>query len=186
MNQRLYRSRDDRMIAGVAGGVADHLGVDPSIVRILWALLAIFSGGIFFLLYLVMMVVVPEEPVDWVVEEGGAAAPAETPAEGAGGAPVGGAPVGGAPVGGTGPTATASEAARAARRAERAAPRRERHEGTGSVILGLILILVGGFFLLRMYIPWLDAGRFWPLLLVIIGLVLILGSIRPGGGGSHD
>lgn len=180
MNQRLYRSRDDRMIAGVAGGVADHLGVDPSIVRILWVLLAIFSGGIFFLLYLVMMVVVPEEPVDWVVEEGGAAAPAETPAEGAGGAPVGG-----APVGGTGPTATATEAARAARRAERAAPRRERHDGTGSVILGLILILVGGFFLLRMYIPWLDAGRFWPLLLVIIGLVLILGAIRPGSGTSQ-
>lgn len=180
MNQRLYRSRDDRMIAGVAGGVADHLGVDPSIVRILWVLLAIFSGGIFFLLYLVMMVVVPEEPVDWVVEEAGAAAPAETPAEGAGGAPVGG-----APVGGTGPTATATEAARAARRAERAARRRERRDGTGSVILGLILILVGGFFLLRMYIPWLDAGRFWPLLLVIIGLVLILGAIRPGSGTSQ-
>ena len=42
----LYRSRDDRMLAGVAAGVAETLDADPSLVRIVWALLAIFTGGI--------------------------------------------------------------------------------------------------------------------------------------------
>ena len=50
MNDRLYRSRDDRIIAGVAGGVAERLGIDPSLVRILWVLLIIPTGFIALLL----------------------------------------------------------------------------------------------------------------------------------------
>ena len=60
MNRRLYRSRTDSVIGGVAGGVAEYLDVDPSIVRIVWAVLAIITGGIFFVLYIVMWIVVPE------------------------------------------------------------------------------------------------------------------------------
>ena len=39
MNDRLYRSRSDRMLAGVAGGLAEHFDLDPSLVRVLWAIL---------------------------------------------------------------------------------------------------------------------------------------------------
>ena len=60
MAERLYRSRDDRMLAGVAGGVAEMLDADPSIVRIAWALLAILTGGIALVVYIVMAIVVPE------------------------------------------------------------------------------------------------------------------------------
>ncbi|HZL32626.1 MAG TPA: PspC domain-containing protein [Verrucomicrobiae bacterium] len=63
MNDRLYRSRSERMLAGVAGGVADRFDLDPSFVRIAWAILTILSGGIFLLIYIVMAIVVPEEPV---------------------------------------------------------------------------------------------------------------------------
>lgn len=42
---RLYRSRHDRMLAGVAGGLAEMWGADPSLVRVIWALLVVFSGG---------------------------------------------------------------------------------------------------------------------------------------------
>ena len=63
MDDRLYRSRTDRMIAGVAGGLAEHYDLDPSLVRIGWALLILFTGGLFFLLYIVMAIVVPEEPL---------------------------------------------------------------------------------------------------------------------------
>jgi phage shock protein C len=59
----LYRSRSDRMLAGVAGGVAEHFDLDPSLVRVLWAILVIVSGGIFLLIYIVMAIVVPEEPI---------------------------------------------------------------------------------------------------------------------------
>ena len=60
---RLYRSRDDRMLAGVAGGLAQMWGADPSLVRVIWALLAIFTGGLAFIVYIVMALVIPEEPL---------------------------------------------------------------------------------------------------------------------------
>lgn len=61
MSTRLYRSRRDRMLAGVAGGLAESWGADPSLVRIIWALLVIFTGGIALLVYIVMAVVIPDE-----------------------------------------------------------------------------------------------------------------------------
>lgn len=66
MNRRLYRSQTESVIAGVAGGVAEYLDLDPAIVRVVWALLAIITGGVFFILYIVMWIVVPlaPEPVD--------------------------------------------------------------------------------------------------------------------------
>ena len=60
MNDRLYRSRTDRMLAGVAGGLAEMWGVDPSLVRIAWALLVVLTGGLALLVYVVMAIVVPE------------------------------------------------------------------------------------------------------------------------------
>ena len=61
MRERLYRSREDRVLSGVCGGIADSLDLDPSLVRIVFALLGI-TGGIGLLLYIVMALVVPEEP----------------------------------------------------------------------------------------------------------------------------
>ena len=46
MSTHLYRSRDDRMLAGVAGGLAELWDADPSLVRVIWALLVVFTGGI--------------------------------------------------------------------------------------------------------------------------------------------
>jgi len=60
---RLYRSRRDRMIGGVLGGVGEYFGVDPTIVRIIYVILALVTGfGPGVLLYIVAMIVVPEEP----------------------------------------------------------------------------------------------------------------------------
>jgi phage shock protein C len=61
LSKRLYRSERDRVVAGVAGGLADYLGWNPTIVRLLW-LLAFIPGGIPGLLpYLVCWLVVPSE-----------------------------------------------------------------------------------------------------------------------------
>jgi phage shock protein C len=62
MNRRLYRSTKEHVISGVAGGVAEYFDVDPSIVRIAWALLALITGGVFLILYGVMWLVVPVAP----------------------------------------------------------------------------------------------------------------------------
>ena len=61
LNKRLDRSRKDQQIAGVCGGVADYLGVDPTLVRLLWVIFAI-AGGPGLLLYVIMWAIVPEEP----------------------------------------------------------------------------------------------------------------------------
>ena len=63
MNDRLYRSVDDRVLAGVCAGLADRLDLDPALVRIGYAILALLSG-IFplLVLYVVMVVVIPEGP----------------------------------------------------------------------------------------------------------------------------
>jgi phage shock protein C len=59
--KRLYRSRKDRMIAGVCGGLASYIGIDPTLVRLLFVL-GIFAVGGTFLAYIIMMIVIPEEP----------------------------------------------------------------------------------------------------------------------------
>ncbi len=62
MSGRLYRSRTEHVIAGVAGGVADYLNIDPALVRIVWAILIFVTGGLFLLVYVVMWIVVAEAP----------------------------------------------------------------------------------------------------------------------------
>ena len=61
VKKRLYRSRQDRRVAGLCGGIADYLGVDASLVRIAWVLFALVGGpGV--LLYIILAAIVPEEP----------------------------------------------------------------------------------------------------------------------------
>ena len=61
--KKLYRSRKDRMIAGVCGGMAAHFGIDPTWVRLLFILL-FFALGSAMLVYLILWVIVPLEPID--------------------------------------------------------------------------------------------------------------------------
>jgi phage shock protein C len=64
---RLYRSRDNRMIAGVAYGLGEFLGIDPTVIRLLFVFSVVFAGtGV--LVYFVMMLVVPEEPIEGAIE----------------------------------------------------------------------------------------------------------------------
>jgi phage shock protein C len=59
-SKRLYRSKTNRMIAGVCGGLAEHFNIDPTIVRIIIIALAI-AGGPGILIYILLWIVVPEE-----------------------------------------------------------------------------------------------------------------------------
>lgn len=61
--KRLYRSRRERMIGGVLGGLGDYLGVDPTWVRIAYVVLAVATGfGPAVVIYIIAMIVIPEEP----------------------------------------------------------------------------------------------------------------------------
>jgi phage shock protein C len=59
--KRLYRSRHDRMIGGVCGGLAQYFHMDPTVVRLLAVLGLVIALGTFWA-YIIMMIVVPEEP----------------------------------------------------------------------------------------------------------------------------
>ncbi len=63
MDKKLYRSRNSKMLAGVCGGLADYLNMDPTVVRVLYALLSFFSAafpGI--IVYIILALIIPEEP----------------------------------------------------------------------------------------------------------------------------
>lgn len=59
--KRLYRSRKERIIGGVCGGLGNYFNVDPVFTRLIWAVL-FFFGGIGLLAYIIAWIIVPEEP----------------------------------------------------------------------------------------------------------------------------
>jgi phage shock protein C len=61
-SRRLYRSRRDRKIAGVCGGLAEYWGIDPVIPRLVWVVLAL-AAGTGLLAYVICWIVIPNEPV---------------------------------------------------------------------------------------------------------------------------
>ena len=61
MEKKLYRSRTNKTIAGVCGGFAEYFNVDPTIVRVIWALVDLSGAGL--LAYLVCALIIPENPV---------------------------------------------------------------------------------------------------------------------------
>ena len=62
MEKKLYRSRTNKTIAGVCGGLAEYLNIDPTIIRVIWALVALSGAGL--LAYLVCALIIPEKPAD--------------------------------------------------------------------------------------------------------------------------
>ena len=60
--KKLYRSRSDKMVAGVCGGLGHYLSLDPTLLRLIFALMVVFGVGSGLLIYLVLMIVVPLEP----------------------------------------------------------------------------------------------------------------------------
>jgi phage shock protein C len=151
MTERLYRSRDERMIAGVSGGMAERWDLDPALVRIGWVILGFMTAGFAVLLYILVAIVVPYEP-----DEPGVIAASDDP---------------GAPAE---QRADVGAARRAARR-----ERRDRRGGSESagVVLGAVLILVGIYFLLSQFVPWLNFGRLWPVLVIGLGVLLLMNAL---------
>lgn len=61
-DKKLKRSADDRMLAGVAGGLAEYLDIDPVLVRILFVIIALLGGGFAgILIYVVLWIIMPEQ-----------------------------------------------------------------------------------------------------------------------------
>jgi phage shock protein C len=169
MRRALFRSRDDRMIAGVAGGLAEMWDLDSSLVRIVWAILVPFTGGFALLVYIVMAVVVPE------ADEEAAAATADPTTDSADAARAGPAD-----------WSTTRREARAARRAARRVRGGALSGGSGGLLIGAILVLAGIYFLVRDYIPNFDVNWLWPAALIALGVVVLLSAFRGPSGSGPD
>lgn len=60
--KKLFRSRTDRKLSGICGGMGSYFGCDSTLMRVAWVLAAFISGGLAILAYLVLIFVVPNEP----------------------------------------------------------------------------------------------------------------------------
>jgi len=60
--KRIYRSRTNRVLAGVCQGLGEYLNIDPTLVRLAWAVLFLF-GGAGLLAYIIAWIIIPEEPL---------------------------------------------------------------------------------------------------------------------------
>lgn len=138
MEKKLYRLRNDRVLAGVASGLARHFKTDPVLIRVLFIALALAGGG-GVLAYIIMWAIVPEEPYAFQPLSDAAAEPAADP-------------------NGMGSESPATESRQ------------------GSVIAGGVLILLGSLFLAEEFLPSFDLSKFWPLILIGIGVLLLFNS----------
>jgi len=154
---RLYRIVNGKVIGGVAGGIAEFFNVDPTIIRIIFILLTLMGGG-GVLIYLVLWIVVPEKYrlyPPYTSYSSATSTPSSDPTTGVGETYEG-------YTTGTSPKPIITDPV---------PPTRTKLDG--SLIAGLVLILIGGFFLMDKIFPHIDFGDFWPLLLVLIGLIMI-------------
>ena len=67
MQKKLYRSKSNRMLVGVCGGVAEYFNIDPTVVRVIWAVTSLFAFvGV--VAYVVCAFVIPEKPDGEIVD----------------------------------------------------------------------------------------------------------------------
>lgn len=159
MEKRLHRSRSNRIIWGVCGGLADYFGIDPVIVRVIFVLL-IFANGLGILAYIILAIVIP-------AESSKAATPKEALRENV-----------------TELKELTSELGQEIRSS--LAGEKKDEEETAKVrrrqlnILGIVLIIIGILFLLGSFnlFWWFNWGTLWPLILVAIGVLIILSARR--------
>lgn len=155
MEKRLYRSRSDRMVWGVCGGLAKYFEIDPVIIRLV-AVLSIFISGLGILAYIILAIVVP-------LESSAATEPKDIMKEN---------------VQEMKETATQlGQELRSTFGSKEASGEvaKERHRARN--ILGIILIVLGVIFLLANFgFPWLR--YLWPLVVIAIGALIIFSSRR--------
>ncbi|HDO06271.1 MAG TPA: PspC domain-containing protein [Bacteroidetes bacterium] len=151
--KRLYRNTYNKVVGGVASGLAEYFDVDVIIFRLLFVLLVLFGGG-GLLAYIIMWIVVPAKPIPFQYNNASGTQANPGPNEDAGGATD------------AGNTTTDSE------KATSPASSAKTPSNT-SLVAGIILILVGVLFLANRMLPWFEIRDFWPVLLIAGGFLII-------------
>jgi len=150
--KRLYRNRFDKVIAGVAGGLAKYFNMDPTLVRVLFVVLA-FAGAGGILIYIILWIAVTEDPElgNFNFENTKTEENMET-------------------------DFNQSETRKDDYKDYKPYHDYERRKNDGNLIAGIILITLGGLFLATRFIPHVDFGDLWPLLLIVVGILIMKNS----------
>ena len=61
-SRKLTRSRDDKWIAGICGGIAEHTGIDATLIRVIVVIATILGAGSLILIYLICWLIIPKTP----------------------------------------------------------------------------------------------------------------------------
>lgn len=209
MSERIYRTVDDRVVAGVCGGFAVRLGIDPSLVRIAYAVIALLTGILpAVILYVIAAAVIPEEPAGFAGRPPspapprpgaipGWAAPGTDPAPPAGPAAAGepGWPpasdstagtglqpveaTAGAPAAGAPTWATPTGAPGSATPADGGRPVSRGADGRLAGIIGGLVLVALGLWFLVRDRLDIDWGIVWAAGLIAVGVVVVLAAFRP-------
>ncbi len=150
-NKRLYRSAKSKVFGGVAGGIAEYFDIDPIIIRLLFVIIA-FAGGGGVIVYLILWIALPLEPITMFNMNMGSAEATDA---------------------GNPEAQSSSDFNPGASDSFKMPVKRENRSG---LIGGIILISLGLIFLANRFIPTINFGDLWPLLLVVLGGVLIATS----------
>ena len=151
--KRLYRSRKDRVIWGVAGGLAEYLDIDPILVRIAFVILAFVTHGLMILAYIILAIAVPSETGP--VVEGASEEEHQQPE----------------------PEAEVEVVSRV--ETEEDLARDEEVKRRRRYILGGGLVIVGAIILISNLSPWLwQWDKYWPILLIAAGAAVLVAGMR--------
>jgi phage shock protein C len=165
MQERIYRSKNDRIIAGICGGLAKYFDIDPAIVRIIFILLFFFKG-VGFLAYIIMWIVIPTDPHEMKYSYNPGASKEKS--------------------GGKESFDENDDIIDAEIIDEEHSSINNNAENNKSktrdnrFIVGVILIILGGLFLLKEYIPSISMEIIIPLIFIGIGAYLLLNSNNEG------
>ncbi len=159
--KRLYRSAKSKVFGGVAGGIAEYFDIDPIIIRLLFVIIA-FAGGGGAIVYLILWIALPLEPITPFTMNMGAG---ETPGADNTGAHS-------TPGYTAGPSEPFSFPV--------------KKENKNGLIGGVVLIALGMIFLANRFIPNINFGDLWPLVLVVLGGVLIATSFAERKSDKSD
>lgn len=150
MDKKLYRSRTDRIIGGVAGGLGKYFDIDPVILRILFVFITFVSGGAFILFYLIAWVIIPEEGT---IINGSASHKAKESKVGSDYKVNG----------------TAADEPETKSHKSHVEPKQD-----GRISGGLILIVIGAIFLIQNFTRINVWATYWPIILIAIGIGLLV------------
>ena len=136
MEKKLYRSFKNKMLGGVASGLANYFDIDPVLVRVIFIVTAL-GWGVSIVAYIILWIIVPLEPVTFSNMQ-------------------------------------ADEIKSNEEVFNSVYTSMEKKKSTRRITAGVILIVLGVLFFLHNVIPDFRLGHFWPIVLILLGLLIMI------------